>query len=112
MLMAVKKVYYYKKFVPKTEEKSLKINDEDAQIRQEIQEKFAFDIIDEWRGKGFDGKMLYRYHIGDNLYTKKSSENVEYQTDILITKAGEENIICFYSELEKLLVKNNFRQLE
>jgi hypothetical protein len=123
--MAVKRTLYSRNFTSQTEKEDVsmhgslewkdyqEINEEDKKIRLKIKEKFGFHSNDENGGEGFDGEILYDYLIADNLCTlEESSQNVEYQTKVAIKKAGYENELPFWSDLEKFLIKNSFKQLE
>jgi len=88
-----------------------KINDEDQQIRREIERAFKFRPEGD-RYEGFDGKILYSYSITDNLISQEDSKNIEYQTRVLIRKAGAENDISFPSDLERFLMKKKFKELK
>ncbi len=88
------------------------ISEEDKEIRKEINEKFGFDLKEN-AGRGFDGKVLYFYRISDNLCSlEESSQNIEYQTKISLQKAGNKKDLSSWSDLEKFLIKNGFKQLE
>ncbi|MEK6827573.1 MAG: hypothetical protein AABX99_03770 [Nanoarchaeota archaeon] len=121
--MAIKEVRYFKTFISQTDKTDMsmhgsstwedyqELNEEDRQIRREIEKAFKFRS-DGDRYEGFDGKILYLYSITENLSSKEDSANVEYQTKILIRKAGAENDISFPSDLERFLMRKKFEKLK
>jgi hypothetical protein len=87
------------------------INEEDEKIRKETIRLFAFEEVNRYGGEGFDGKIWYSWRINGEPI-KVSEKNIEYQTEVIVKKAGAENEICFWSDLEKFLIKNDFKELK
>jgi hypothetical protein len=112
--MAVREAEYSKSFVKTMREERIILDEEDCRIRDEINSRFGFHYDSERGiGEGFDGKIWYSYKIEDNLRSsQESSQNGGYQTTVQVRKTGAENEICFWSDLEKLLVKEGFKELK
>jgi hypothetical protein len=127
--MAINSAQYFRTFISKTNKRNIsslrgsqeweeyqEISEEDSKIRKEIFDKFTFQF--DWKikiGEGFDGKILYSYTVitKDLDSVKENSQNVEYQTRILVKKAGDECLLEEdRSDLEKFLMKNNFKKLK
>jgi hypothetical protein len=89
------------------------INEEDEKIRKELSSRFGFDETNKQGGEGSDGKIIYSWKINDNVHSlKEDSKNAEYQTTVHVRKAGAENEVSFWSDLEKYLIANNFKELK
>ncbi len=125
--MAIKNTKYSKTFISETRQEDISIHgsaiwkyhqgvsEEDTEFRQRVMDTFAFEYDGEHKeGKGFDGRILYSFEFYGTPHTDKkdSKKNVEYQAEACIKKAGDEKELDSWTDLEKFLVKNGFKQVK
>lgn len=124
--MAVKEVKYSRTFLSKTTEVDVGghhksewasaqgLNDEDANIRDQIQQMFEFDREgggmrgSDLKTFGFDGKIQYSYRISGHPREEDPLKSIPYQSEVYIRKAGSIDTLDNPSDLERFLIENKF----